>query len=556
MALRDYQEACVNAIPNFYASRPRFEDRKGHCLIGLPTGTGKSHVIAGSIQRALAEYPRQRFLMVTHDKRLIQQNANKLLEAWPTAPMGICSAGLNQRDVVQPIIFGGIGTMVNQVALLGHRDVCYVDEAHLINVQKNTMYKKFLEHLWAINPRMKIVGLTASPFRLGQGTLLDAGLFDDYAINLTDVESFNRFISEGYIVPLIPKRTATQLDVSKVGQAQGEFKQDDLQKAVDIYEVTYAALQEAYEAGQDRHSWLCFASGIEHAEHIAEILNQFGVPTVAVHSKLGEEECDRRIEEFKAGKWRCIVNYKMLTTGFDHPAIDFIIDLYPTISPGLHVQKNGRGTRPVYAPGFDLGTIAGRLASIAASTKQNCLVHDYAGNTARLGPINDPVIPKKKGPGTGEAPVRICDKCGVYNHASARFCIGCGAEFTFKVKITTTAAEAELIRKAEEPEVAYFDVLKMEYFEQKREGSAPSLRVVYHTRFQRFNEWVNFESPIPYAKHLAHEWFRQRYPLEPDQKCPELVAQVLTVTNQLREPKRIRVHVNNKPKPKVLSYEF
>src|SRR5439155_5126133 len=129
--------------------------------------------------------------------------------------------------------------------------------------------------------------------------------------------------------------------------------------------------------------------------------------------------------------------------------------LRPTMSSKLWVQMLGRGTRPLFIKeGYDLTTIQGRLASIAASPKQNVLVMDFAGNIKRCGPINDPIVPKKKGASKGEAPIKICDSCGMYNHISARFCggepystvMGCGAEFVFQVKLTKQASTQEVIR--------------------------------------------------------------------------------------------------------------
>jgi DNA repair protein RadD len=164
-----------------------------------------------------------------------------------------------------------------------------------------------------------------------------------------------------------------------------------LQAAVDDADITYRALTEAVQIGQSRRSWTAFASGIDHAIHIAEMLRgTFGIDAAEVHSKMPEKERDRRIEAYKRGELRCIVNKDILTTGFDHPPIDLILMLRPTMSTGLWVQMLGRGTRPYdpavhgYLPGFP-------------TKKYDCCVLDYAGNTRRLGPINDPVIPKPKG---------------------------------------------------------------------------------------------------------------------------------------------------------------
>ena len=118
----------------------------------------------------------------------------------------------------------------------------------------------------------------------------------------------------------------------------------------------------------------------------------------------------------KRGEVRCLVGNNIFTTGYDHPPLDMIIDLQATASTPKHVQKYGRGMRPF--PG-----------SYAFPPKQNCLILDYAGNTVRLGPINDPVIPKLKGKGTGDAPVKLCEYCGVYNHTRATECVGCKVPF-------------------------------------------------------------------------------------------------------------------------------
>lgn len=122
----------------------------------------------------------------------------------------------------------------------------------------------------------------------------------------------------------------------------------------------------------------------------------YGIPTTCIHSKLTKDERTERLAGLKSGKYRAAVNNNILTTGFDLPSIDLIAVIRPTNSPGLWVQMLGRGTRPVYAPGFDLWSTAGRLAAIEAGSKQDCLVLDFAGNTRRLGPINDPVLPRKR----------------------------------------------------------------------------------------------------------------------------------------------------------------
>jgi DNA repair protein RadD len=100
--LRYYQEDAISAIFKYFSSHT------GNPILALPTGTGKSIVIAEFVRRVLQTWPGQRIIMLTHVKELIAQNAAKLQSIWPNAPMGIYSAGLNSRDMMMPIVFGGV----------------------------------------------------------------------------------------------------------------------------------------------------------------------------------------------------------------------------------------------------------------------------------------------------------------------------------------------------------------------------------------------------------------------------------------------------------------
>jgi DNA repair protein RadD len=541
MSLRWYQGEAVESVFDYFRS-----GNTGNPVIALPTGTGKSHVIGGIQERALGYWPTQRFINLTHVKELVEQNAKKMLEGWPNAPIGINSAGLKQRDVMQSIIFAGIASVAKNPGALGHRDLALIDECHLVSPKGETMYGKVLDTLREINPYLKVVGLTATKYRLGQGLLTNGdGIFTDVCYDMTTIDGFARLLAEGFLAPLYPKRTMTELDVASVGMSNGDFKLNALQAAVDKQDVTYKALLELCEAGWDRKSWLIFASGVDHAEHIAEMLCELGIPSAAVHSKMTAKERDARLLAFKRGELRCIVNNNVLTTGFDHPPIDLIGMFRPTMSPGLWVQMLGRGTRP-WAGGYL--DVAGLMTPWGP--KIDCLVLDFAGNTKRLGPINDPQIPKRKSGLPGDAPVRVCDVCGVYNHASATVCACCGAEFPRSEKLSAKASTEELIR-SDAPVVETFNVTRVMYHKHvKRANGSVSLKCDYYSGIQRFSEWVHFEKGgMPGRK--ARDWWRQRNSMEP----PTTVDEALLYVSQLRAPRRIRVWTN-KRYPEVLSYEY
>lgn len=496
--------------------------------------SGKSIIPALFIERVLKRWSDQRFLLVTHVSVLITQNAEKLIKVWANAPIGIHSAGLKQRDVVAPIIFGGIQSMIKVAEAFGHRDIIFIDECHLVNQDENSLYLKFIAIMKKINPNVKIVGLTATKFRMGQGLLTEDGLFTDIIYDLTDMEGFNKLLNEGYLSPLIPRPTNIKLDTSNVDIQKGEFVQKQLQYEVDKAEITWKALQETVYFGQNRKSWLIFASGIEHSNHIAEMLCKLGVECASVHSKQPTKYNDAALKAHKNLELRAIASYSKLTTGLDHPAVDLIDDLRPTMSVVLHIQKYGRGMR-IY-PG-----------------KLNCLVLDHANNIPRLGCVNDPVIPNKKGNKIGDLPVKICDACGVYNHISARKCDACGAPFEFQVKITKTAGTEELIRNPEALQIEYFDVTHAVYKKHQKLDKPEYLTATYFCGMNTFRE---FQFPQSKNRSFFANWWRQRSAKE----VPATASDALVFTNELRRPKRIRVHVNRMIKgrnlPEILGVEF
>lgn len=552
LKLRDYQDAAVASIFKYFE-----EGGRGNPLVALPTGTGKSLVIGKFVQSVYQTYPGQRIIKLTHVKELIAQNYEKLLALWPTAPAGIFSAGLGRKEACYPITFAGIASAVKNPGLFGRVDLVLIDEAHLVSPKEGSMYQRFILALRAANPFIKVIGFTATHYRLGQGLLTDEtpggepGLFTDICFDMTQMEAFNWLIDEGYLTTLIPRRTSTELNVEGVSTHAGEFIQKELQAAVDKEAVTYQVLQEARELAADRGHWLVFASGIEHALHVRDMLESLGIPATCVHSKMGDAERDTNILAFKAGKYRAMVNNGILTTGFDYPAIDCIVMLRPTQSPSLWVQMLGRGTRPVFPPGMPPETKDGRLAAIAASPKPNCLVLDFAGNTRRLGPINDPVIPKPKGKGGGGvAPVKLCEHCGTYNHTRARFCINCKAEFPVKPNIYAGASTEALIAESL-PQVTKFKVDRVTYAEHRpKDGRPPSLRVSYYCGLRRFEEWVCLEH-LGYAKRKAQTWWTSRAQLAP----PATVLEALGRIKELRTPVEIGVWVNKKH-PEVMNYGY
>lgn len=402
MKLRPYQQRAIDQLYDWF----RAGNTGNPCLV-LPTGAGKSHIVAALCHDALTQWPETRVLMLTHVKELIEQNAAKLRAHWPGAPMGIYSASVGKKELGEPITFAGIQSIRKRAAELGHVDLVIIDEAHLVSHRDEGGYRTFLADLQRTNPALRVIGLTATPYRLGHGYIdEDGGLFSDRI----EPVSIEELVTLGYLSRLRSKVTGARLDTTGVHTRGGEFVEAELQRAVNTRDQNERVVREVVGLAGDRRSWLFFCAGVEHAEAVCGALVAEGVEAACVTGATPKGERERIIDRFRKGELRALTNANVLTTGFDHPGVDLIAMLRPTMSPGLYVQMAGRGLR-------------------IAEGKTDCLVLDFAGVVERHGPITAVEPPGRRREGNGEAPVKVCDACAELVHPTVRTCPSCGFEF-------------------------------------------------------------------------------------------------------------------------------
>jgi DNA repair protein RadD len=425
MDLRPYQQKAIDLLYAWFENNPT-----GHPVVCLPGGSGKSVVIASVVKDAMQNWPETRVLMLVGVKELIQQNYNKLRELWRNAPVGIYSASLRQKCLTEPITYGGIQSLAKRAKDIGHIDLCIIDEVHAVSNEETGNYRKLLAELLEINPSMRIIGYTASPYRLGQGMITEG----DNAIFTEIIEpvTIEELVHEGYLCKLRSKHTALTLDVTGVKKAGGEYIASQLEAAVDTSANNVAVVSEIIARGHDCRSWLVFCTGINHAAHITELLVHHGIDAKCLTGKTPAAERDRIIDDFKSDRLRCMVGVGIFTTGFDHVGVDLIVMLRPTASPGLYLQSAVRGSRPAYAPNMPLETRDQRWAAMHAGRKPDgCLVLDFAGNVALHGPIVAIAPPEAKKGKKGDTlpPTKTCPNCQEIVGASARTCTACGHQW-------------------------------------------------------------------------------------------------------------------------------
>ena len=514
--LRPYQKEAIDSTFRYFA------DNDGNPLIVLPTGTGKSVVIAEFCRQTLTDWPDTKILVVTHVRELIKQNHDELKTLWPEAPAGINSAGLKKRDYEPPIVFCGIQSVHKKASKFVKVDLVLIDEVHLVPRKTNTMYQRFLSNLKIMNPHMRVIGLTATPYRLDSG-LLHAGkeaLFDavSYEAELKDM------VDQGYLTRLMSKQPKTRLDVSSVSIRGGEFVAGELERAVDRTDVNESVVREIVVLGAERKSWLIFCAGVKHATHIAEIVRRYGVSCETIFGDTPSAERDRIVRDFKAGKIRALASMGVLTTGFNAPIVDLLAILRPTESTGLYIQIMGRGMRN--SPG-----------------KEDCLVLDFAGNIARHGPV-DRVNPKKprQNDGEGVAPTKTCPKCQSIVFAGTSECPDCGYRWPpTPIAIDQTATTLPVMSMNAPSE--WFKVNSVSYRLHKKAGSPDSMRVEYRCGIALHSEWVCFDHK-GYPHDKALRWWQRR--MTGPGILPKSTADAIEKSESLRKPAEIKVRKNGK----------
>lgn len=521
ITLRKYQEEAIAATFKYF-----YSGKRGNPLIVAPTGSGKSHMIGGFCKLVADRWPTQKITVISHVKEILSQDYKTIKKHMGNKAVGLYSAGLKSKTI-KNITVAGIQSVYDKPELFDQTDIFIIDEAHTIPPTKGGRYHKFFSQV-----KKPVIGYTATPFRLGKGYLHigENSFFDDiiYTIPIKTLQD------EGYLCRLTSKGTKKRLDASDIKKQAGDYLIKELSLAFDKVTITNDIVAELLIYKILRKKWLLFAIDIEHAEHIAYQLNESGIRTACVHSKMPKGR-DAIISDFKAGEYQVLVSVAVLTTGFDVPDVDLIALMRPTASPVLHIQIIGRGLRPVYAPGSILTTKESRLIAISAGTKKDCLILDFAGNLLRNGPIDAPVI-KVKGKGGGEAIMKECVNCYEIVHAAVRICPCCNTAFKFRHKLTAAPSENKVIAM-----IDWHMVDEVEYFNYVGARDIPMLKVSYICGLRRFSEYICFEHS-GFAKYKAQHWWKRRSQELP----PETAQEAVDNSDTLSVPTRILVEEGKK----------
>lgn len=537
---RDYQEDAIGSFFDYFS-----KGNKGNPIISAATGAGKALILAELVKRIIQMYPQQRIVMATHVGDLVANNAKTFLGQYPNANLGIYSAGLKKKQPWCQIVYGGIQSMFRHADKLGHRDLLFIDEVHLLSPKDDGMYMKFIADLKRINPYLKVVGLSATPWRSKGGSLIK----QKNAI-LTDIIydiSLGFLIKEGYLTPIAGKSSVIQADLSNVKKIGGEFNIGQMEKAFDVDELTKAAINEVELLAKDRKHFLFFTTGIQHARNVEAELKSRGWDCDVVIGSTPQTKRDKLLEKFKRTKTRyALINNTVLTTGTDLPNADCAVMLRGTQSSSLFIQMVGRLTRTMYADGYDLNTKQGRLDAIKYGQKPNALLLDYGGNVERFGAIDLIEAPftydKKKKNGDNDAPTappqKICFNCREAVPISTREC-HCGYEFPQGERISHDVCATNLAVISSEIKPVEHNIVSVQYISHVSKNGNPCLRIQYYEMLGHVaSEYLMFGS-FGEPRRKAVEWFYNAVDTEYHDKLPTSTEAALAIKHLYKTPKKI-----------------
>jgi DNA repair protein RadD len=510
LQLRPYQQDSVNAVYEY------LRNRDGNPCIVIPTAGGKTPVMA-TICRDAVNLWDGRVLVLAHVKELLEQTAGTLRQMAPDLDIGVYSAGLKRRDTEHRIIVAGIQSVYKRACDLGQFDLILIDESHMLPPDGEGRYRSFLADARVINPNIRLIGLTATPYRMTTGMICGP---DNLLNEICYEVGVRELIVQGYLCPLKSKAGRQKADTSGLHIRGGEFIASEVEDLMDDERLVSSACTEIIEQTADRNSVLVFASGVHHARHIKQILEQRTQQEVGLVT--GDTPALERAEliaRFKRqpvkadifgndkSPLKYMVNVNVLTTGFDAPNIDCVVLLRPTNSPGLYCQAVGRGFR-------------------LHPSKTDCLVLDFGGNILRHGPVDDLQIKERSG-GNGQAPAKECPECHSVIHAAYATCPDCGYEFPppEREKHDSKATTASIL--SGQVEDMEYEVLSTQYScHIKRHAGPddpPTLRVEYKLGLGHWqSEWICLEH-TGYARVKAEDWWRTRS----DEPVPSTVQEAV-----------------------------
>ena len=408
ITLRPYQQDALNAVLDAF-------QRQRSVLLEAACGAGKTILFSSIIRHFAEKYPAMRSVILAHREQLVKQARDKLLKVWPEGEDKVgmaCKSACSTVELEKPVVIASPQTLAARIGSMPPVQLAIVDEVHrLPPADRKSQYGGLMEALRGYYPEMRLLGVTATPYRLNHGYIYgdkcrhpEQNWFSDlsYKVGIYDLQA------QGFLVPL-KLYIADEPDLSDVGTSStGDWNIDELAEAMSKSVHVNSAVEAVQRYASDRKHIVVFGVTIEHAEVLRDVFREAGYSTVAVHSKMPKAERDAALYAFDRGDVQVVCNVGVLTEGWDCTSVDCMVMCRPTKSAALYCQMAGRGLR-------------------LHEGKADCLMLDLSGNYAEHGRPEEPRV--KMGRESGESDGSWeCPECHFVNEPKDRVCASCGYE--------------------------------------------------------------------------------------------------------------------------------
>ena len=497
--LRDYQIDALNVIHNDLQSM-------NNVLLSAIMGAGKTVICSRLVNRYFFETKR-RFLILNHKQELVEQFHKTFKEKTdiPMEEIGICCAALKQKDIEKRLTIGTIQTFINQVYDYTGCDLLIIDEVHRVEIGTGSQYDQIILHLQTLNPNLRILGVTATPFRLSTGFCYGNKNNKDVLFEkLNHQIKYAELKEKGYLVPLrgeISIDDSYYSDIENNVKISGDYVIQDVSDVMTRTIHIDSAVNGIKEYCQGFKHICVFCCTIEHAEILKNMLNSAGEQATTIHSKLTDIERSINMQSWKTGKTRIMTSINILVEGFDFPPLDCLVFARPTLSAALFLQGIGRLLRP--SP--DTGKTEGFLL-------------DLTDNTQRFGTDLDNIkikipysVEKKIQEEQEKSLTKTCPECDAECFKSLMTC-ECGYIFQEIASISPDKVNTESVvfETAPPPPPEIYDIGFVEFHLHHKKGKPDSIRVEYHNNniinSRICSEWLCFEHG-GYATQKALQWW-------------------------------------------------
>ena len=408
---------------------------KGNTLGVAPTGAGKTVMLSAAIKFAKRDGTHMRSLVLQHRDELVAQNRATYKRFDPDAQSDIYAA--DRKKWSDGVTFAMVQTLCREdnLATMPAMDLVVIDECHHVAADS---YMRILERAKELNPKVKVLGVTATPQRADKKALKQ--VFD----NVADVISIKELIDAGNLVRprVFVIDCGLRSELANVRKTVADFDMAQVEAIMDKDAVTSKVIAEWKDKAGTRKT-VVFCSTVDHAEHVTQAFCDAGVKADIVHGGLSDNARKRALTDFEKDRTQVLVNVAVLTEGYDCQTVSCVLLLRPCSYKSTMIQMIGRGLRKV-DPEKHPGVV-----------KSDCIVLDFGYSILTHGCLDTEVVLE---PIKGAAKLKPCPSCGMQVPLGVAICPACDHIFDGVARRQKEAEERGALENFQLTEVEILDM--------------------------------------------------------------------------------------------------